>query len=58
MLGQGGFVPGPAGFRIEGAGNEESGWSVSGDIDGDGLDDFVIGASSAYVVFGIPRGDS
>ncbi|RMG32460.1 MAG: hypothetical protein D6725_17590, partial [Planctomycetota bacterium] len=57
---------GANGFRIDGIGaNEQSGWSVSsaGDVNGDGLEDLVIGvpnagvggageAGRAYVLFG------
>lgn len=61
-----GRLDGNDGFRLEGvAAGDWSGWSVSGagDIDGDGFDDFIIGARYAdpggrsdagesYVVFG------
>ena len=60
----------PAGFVLNGAsGNDQSGFSVSGagDIDGDGLDDIIIGArfadpnselssGASYVVFGKTSG--
>jgi len=51
-------LDGSTGFRIDGiATNDRSGWSVSaiGDINGDDLDDLVIGAlnaSNSYIVFG------
>jgi hypothetical protein len=60
-------LAGPNGFQINGEGaGDRSGWSVSaaGDINGDGIDDLIIGAYSAdpngsfsgasYVVFGRP----
>jgi hypothetical protein len=52
---------GTNGFQINGSGNERSGFSVSGagDVNGDGLDDLIVGAYGAnnyagrsYVVFG------
>ena len=63
---------GSEGFVIEGAdGDDESGWSVSnaGDVNGDGIDDLIIGAIGAdpdgdsnagesYVVFGSNSGFS
>ena len=72
-LGQGGnFVSGTTGFRIEGAtANDGLGISVSnlGDINGDGIDDFIIGADeadpnsrtgagAAYVIFGRAAGST
>lgn len=56
------IASGTGGFVIVGhAATEDSGWSVSsaGDIDGDGVDDLIIGAVSgnkAYVVFGRSSG--
>lgn len=61
-----GMLNGPAGFRIEGRNaGDQAGRSLrnAGDVNGDGLDDFIIGAPSAspdgiqsageaYVVFG------
>ncbi|NER50043.1 MAG: calcium-binding protein, partial [Symploca sp. SIO1A3] len=62
-------LDGSNGFRINGeAANDYSGWSVSGagDINGDGIDDLIIGAfnaentgdssGSSYVVFGTTDG--
>ena len=62
-------IDGSNGFRIDGAGSRDySGWSVSaaGDINGDGIDDLLLGApyamhnggysGSAYVVFGKSSG--
>src|SRR4051812_25104841 len=56
---------GANGFGIQGpAAGDEAGWSISaaGDVNGDGFDDFIIGApfdgdggtnaGSAYVIFG------
>ena len=62
----GNFVTGSTGFKIQGRdGNDYLGYSVSnlGDINGDGIDDFIVGArqadpnglsaaGEAYVIFG------
>ena len=66
------FVSGTTGFRIEGAAaGDDLGNSVSnlGDINGDGIDDFIIGAQNAdpnsrtdsgaaYVIFGRAAGST
>ena len=66
------FVSGTTGFRIEGAtANDNLGHAVSnlGDINGDGIDDFIVGAQNAdpnsrsdsgaaYVIFGRAAGST
>jgi len=61
---------GSNGFRLDGVAGDLSGWSVSnaGDVNGDGFDDLIVGASradmngadsgSSYVVFGKASGFS
>ena len=62
-------LDGDNGFRLDGAAEEYSGWSVSnaGDVNGDGFDDVIVGApkadpyglpsaGSSYVVFGKATG--
>jgi hypothetical protein len=63
-----GSLDGDNGFRLDGVQYDKSGWDVSagGDINGDGIDDLVIGAvggsqngmfsGSTYVVFGQDAG--
>jgi hypothetical protein len=63
-IGTGTFIDGTQGVRFDGVANDYSGWSVaSGDVNGDGIADIVIGAyganidtGRAYVVFGQSAG--
>jgi hypothetical protein len=61
-------LDGNTGFRLTGSTNDRSGWSVAsaGDVNGDGIDDMIVGARSAtpngintgasFVVFGQTSG--
>ncbi len=51
---------GTTGFRLDGSKNESSGYSVSsaGDVNGDGFDDVIVGASDAYYQSGFLAGAS